>query len=142
MILLKNLSQYIGVSYRRSQKFYTQHLKNLEVSSGQYMYIVAICENAGKTQEELSQQLLIDKGTAANVLSQLEANGFLTKTVNPNDRREYNIFPTEKAIAVYPEIVRIQEEWHCKLTEKFSDIERDIFEKLLEKTMNNAVKNC
>lgn len=86
--------------------------------------------------------MLTDKGTAANVLSQLEANGFLTKTVNPNDRREYKILPTDKAIAVYPEIVKLREEWHYKLTENFSDIERDIFEKLLEKTMNNAVKNC
>ena len=139
---MKNLSQFIGVSYRRSQKFYTEHLKNLGVSSGQYMFLIIICENAGKTQEELSEQMLIDKGTTANVLSQLEDNGFLTKSINSNDRREYKIFPTDKAVAVYPEILKIREVWHRKLTENFSEIERDIFEKLLEKTMINAVKNC
>jgi DNA-binding MarR family transcriptional regulator len=142
VIVLKNLSQFIGVSYRRSQKFYTERLKDLDVTSGQYMYIVAICENVGKTQDDLSQEMMIDKGTAARVLFQLEMNGFLTRSVNPIDRREYNIFPTDKAVAVYPEILKVREEWHQKLTENFSDIEREIFEKLLEKAMKNAIKNC
>ncbi len=132
----------MGVSYRRSQKFYTDELKDLDITSGQYMYIIAICENAGKTQDDLSQEMLIDKGTAARVLFQLEMNGFLTKSINPIDRREYNIFPTDKALAAYPEVLKVQEEWHQKLTEDFSDIEREVFEKLLEKAMLNAIENC
>ena len=66
---IKNLSQFIGVSYRRSQKFFTEHLKNLGITSGQFMYIAAICEKPGETQDMLSQTLMIDKGTVANVLS-------------------------------------------------------------------------
>lgn len=132
----------MGVSYRRSQKFYTGRLKDLDITSGQYMYIIAICENAGKTQDDLSQEMLIDKGTAARVLFQLEMNGFLTKSMNPADRREYNIFPTAKALAAYPEVLKVREEWHRKLTEDFSDIEREIFEKLFEKAMLNAIENC
>lgn len=139
---MKDLTRYISVAYRRTQMFYTVQLKGLEVSSGQFMYIVCICENVGQTQDELAQRLLIDKGTVAKVLSQLEINGFVTKKKNVNDRREFNLFPTESAIAVYPEIVKLKEEWHNKLVENLSEIERDILEKLFEKVMENAVKNC
>ncbi|WP_440949933.1 MarR family winged helix-turn-helix transcriptional regulator [Methanosphaerula subterraneus] len=139
---MKNLSKYISVAHRRAQMFYTEHLKKLELSSGQYMFIVCICENIAQTQDELSQRLIIDKGTVAKVLPQLETNGFITKVVNPEDRRELKIYPTDKALAVYPEILEIRDAWHRKMTENFSDLERDIFEKLLEKVMENAIDHC
>lgn len=139
---MKNLSRYISVTHRRSQIFYTESLEKLGITSGQFMYIVSICENPGYTQDELSQQLIIDKSTAAKVLSQLEANGFITKTTNSNDRRVFNVFPTDKALAIYPKILEIKDQWHHKITENLSDIECDVFEKLMEKVMENSIKNC
>ncbi|WP_331775380.1 MarR family winged helix-turn-helix transcriptional regulator [Sulfurospirillum sp. 1612] len=139
---MKDLTKYISVSYRRTQMFYTEHLKETEISSGQFMYIVCICEHIGLTQDELSHRLIIDKSTVARVLSQLESSGFVTKKTNTHDRREFHLFPTEKALAIYPKIVQLKEEWHHKLVENLSDIERDILAKLLEKVMENAVNHC
>jgi DNA-binding MarR family transcriptional regulator len=139
---MKDLSKYVSVAYRRTQMFYTEQLKESEVTSGQFMYIVCICENVAQTQDELSQRLMIDKSTVAKVLSQLETTGYITKIQNLNDRREFNIFPTDKALVIYPQILEMKDEWHRKMTENFSDIERDIFEKLMEKVMDNTVKSC
>lgn len=139
---MKDLSKYVSVAYRRTQMFYTEQLKESEVTSGQFMYIVCICENVAQTQDELSQRLMIDKSTVAKVLSQLETTGYITKIQNLNDRREFNIFPTDKALVIYPQILEMKDEWHRKMTENFSDIERDIFEKLMEKVMENTVKSC
>ncbi|AKA67890.1 MULTISPECIES: MarR family winged helix-turn-helix transcriptional regulator [Clostridium] len=139
---MKNLSKYISVAHRRSQIFYTEQLEKIGISSGQFMYIVCICENPGYTQDELSQQLIIDKSTVAKVLSQLEANGFITKITNSNDRRAFNIFPTDKALNIYPKILEIKDRWHREITEGLSDIECDVFQKLMEKVMENSIKNC
>ena len=139
---MRDLTKYISVAYRHTQMFYTDQLKELEVSSGQFMYIVCICENIAQTQDELSQRLIIDKSTVAKVLSQLETNGYITKVINSNDKRVLNIFPTDKATAIYPKIVELKNEWHCKIEETLSDIERDVFEKLMEKVMENSVKSC
>lgn len=106
------------------------------------MYIVCICEKPGYTQDELSQQLIIDKSTVTKVLSQLEAIGFITKTKSSNDRRAFNIFPTDKALTIYPRILEIKDEWHHRITENLSDIECDVFERLMEKVMENSIKNC
>lgn len=139
---MKDLSKYVSVAYRRTQIFYTEKLKKLGISSGQFMYIVCICENVGQTQDELSQRLIIDKSTVAKILSQLETNGYITKAINSNDRRAFNIFPTDKAVAIFPKILEIKDEWHRKMTENLSDIECDVFEKLMEKVMENTIKSC
>lgn len=139
---MRDLSKFVSVTYRRTQIFYTERLKKLNITSGQFMYIVCICENVGQTQDELSRRLNIDKSTVSRVLPQLESSGYITKVINSNNRREFNIFPTDKAIAIYPEILEIKDEWHNKITEDLSDIECDAFEKLLEKVMWNAIKNC
>jgi DNA-binding MarR family transcriptional regulator len=142
MLIVKDLSKFISVTHRRSQIFYTEHLEKLGISSGQFIYIVCICENLGQTQDELSQRLIIDKSTVAKALSQLEAKNFITKTINSNDRRAYNIFPTDKSLDIYNKILEIKNEWHHKITENLSDIECDVFEKLMEKVMENAIKSC
>lgn len=139
---MKDLSKYISVSHRRSQIYFTEHLKKLGVSSGQFMYIVSICENEGQTQDELSKRLIIDKGTVAKVLYQLEIDGFITKTINMNNRRGFGIFSTEKAREIYPKILTVKEEWHRRLTENLSEIECDVLEKLMEKAMYNSIANC
>ncbi|MCI1969021.1 MarR family winged helix-turn-helix transcriptional regulator [Clostridium luticellarii] len=139
---MKDLSKYVSVTHRRSQIFYTEHLQKLGISSGQFMYIVCICDNPGYTQDELSQRLIIDKSTVTKVLSQLEAMGFIIKTKSSNDRRAFNIFPTDKALAIYPKILEIKDEWHHRITENLSDIECDVFERLMEKVMENSIKNC
>mgnify|MGYP000621066203 CR=1 FL=1 len=59
---MKNLSQYIGVAYRRSQVFYNEQMSSVGLTSGQYMYIIAICEEEGLSQDDLAHQLHIDKG--------------------------------------------------------------------------------
>jgi len=139
---MKDLTKYVSVAYRRTQMFYTEQLKEIGVSSGQFMFIICICENVAQTQDELSQRLIIDKSTVAKILFQLETDGYITKTIDSNDRRAFSILPTDKAVAIYPKILEIKDEWHNKMTENFSDIERDVFEKLLEKVMVNTIKNC
>lgn len=142
IIIMNDLTKFISVTYRRSQMFYTEHLEKLGISSGQFMYIVCICENSGQTQDELSQKLIIDKSTVAKVLSQLEAKEFITKTINSKDRRVFNIFPTDKSLDIYHKILEIQNEWHHRITANLSEVEYYVFEKLIETVMNNAIDAC
>lgn len=136
---MKDLSKLIAVAARHTQMFYSERLKHRGVSGGQFMYIVAVCENPGETQDRLSERLIIDKSTVAKILAQLEAAGFVRRAMDANDKRALNVFPTEKAVAARLEILEIKNEWHDKLTLGLSEIERDVFEKLMEKVMENAI---
>lgn len=139
---MKDLTRFISVSYRRTRIFYTEKLASLGITSGQFIYIVAVCDTPGLTQDELAQQLILDKATVANALPPLEKSGFIIKKANKEDRRKYNLYPTEKAMSIYPEILNCKADWHTKITEGLSDIEKDVLERLLEKMMLNTVKNC
>ena len=61
------------------------------------MYIIAICEEEGLSQDDLAHQLHIDKGTVANVLAKLEEKGFVSRKVNKEDKRGREVYTTEKA---------------------------------------------
>lgn len=139
---MKDISKYISVSYRRTHMYINEHLKAFGITSGQYMFILGICESPGCTQEELSQHLLIDKSTCAKVIGLLETNGYVRKQPNETDRREYHLFPTEKALDINPTIVKMHDQWQDLMTENLTEIERDIFGRLMEKVMENSVKNC
>jgi DNA-binding MarR family transcriptional regulator len=60
-----------------------RQLKKLNLSFGQFLYIMCICENAGLSQENLSSRLKIDKGSVARTVKQLEADGYITRSVSP-----------------------------------------------------------
>ena len=128
-----NYTRLFSMIYRKSQVFYARELKAHGISSGQFMYILCICENPGLTQEALGRELQFDKGSVANTVAQLLREGFITRRVSPEDRRAYNLFPTDKAAAVYPAILAVQEKWHRSLTRELTDVEQDILDRLLEK---------
>lgn len=139
---MKDLSKFISVTHRRLQVHYSELMKKLGITSGQYIYVICVYEHPGLTQDEISQLMIINKSTVTKMLSQLELAGFITRKGNPGDKRSYHIFPTDKASAIYPEIIKIKEEWHHKMTEGLTDIERDVWEKIMEKVMENSIKNC
>lgn len=139
---MKNLSQYIGVAYRRSQVFYNEQMSSVGLTSGQYMYIIAVCKEEGLSQDDLAHTLRIDKGTVANVLAKLEEQGFVSRRINKKDKREREVYPTVKAQKAYELAIRARDEWHRRLTMNFSEEETAMFGKLLERAMHNAERHC
>lgn len=61
------------------------------------MYIMCICDNEGLSQEKLSAELQIDKGSVARTIKHLEKDGYITRIVSKDDKRQHQIFPTIKA---------------------------------------------
>ena len=52
--------------------------------------------------------------------------------------RVMRVYPTERALALLPEIERVQAEWQAALTEGFTDEEQAVLEKLLERMLARA----
>ena len=63
-----------------------------------YFPLYIVSQNSGKiSQQELADQLLMDKVSLVRILDILMADGFITRTVNPSDRRQHLLSITEKA---------------------------------------------
>jgi DNA-binding MarR family transcriptional regulator len=102
----------------------------------------------GITQDDLAVHLHIDKGTVARALKKLEDNGFIYREINPQNRRRYLLFLTEKGRQIVPQIYDIDKEWEHSVCSNLSDTEysrlfnalQTLAMKSLEKVHKNGEK--
>lgn len=127
-----------SVIYWQSQSYCAKRFKDLGVTCGQFMYILCICDNPGVSQEKVAELTCIDKSTVAKAVQQLLKGDFITRRVSSEDRRVNELYPTDKALAVYPKISAIVDAFIESQLESLTDIERDIFMRLLQKVFQAA----
>lgn len=128
----------ISVSYRKTQMYLNERLKDIGLTSGQTAYIMITCENGKMVQNKFCDILDTSKGTVAKMLAKLEEQGYVIRSENSEDARSIDVYPTEKAKEVYPFIVEIGNDWEKHITEGLTDIEKMIFFQLLEKASKNT----
>lgn len=126
-----------SILHRQSDIFLTKKLSNLGLSSNQFIYIMCLCEHPGISQEQLSAYLRVDKGSVAKSVHQLSDQGYIRRTVSETDKRQYELFPTEKATGVYPQLYEIVMEYEKYITRNLTPIETDILRSLLDKLTEN-----
>ena len=119
--------------YRQSVVFYAARLKELGLNGGQLPHLLCVCDHPGLTQEQIAEKTRTDKSTVTKMLKQLVEMDLVERRGNADDRRSYNVFPTQKALAIYPIIAAEKRRWHEALTRDLTDTEREILRLLLEK---------
>ena len=123
----------------RSQAIYRHsRISATDLQTGHYAFVLAICRNPGRSQEELAQELCINKSTVARNLNCLEEKGYISRNPLPNDRRQFSVHPTEKMLAVLPEINKASGEWMTLLSEGIAQEELDIFNSVLDRMQERA----
>ena len=128
----------ISRTARCSQLYRSERLAEVGLNGGQYVYISNVCRNPGISQEQMSRQILINKSNVARQLASLEQNGFVRREPDAKDRRGMRVYPTERAMEVYPYIQQVLADWRHYLTEDFTDEEREQLDSLLERVLEKA----
>ncbi|MDO5291974.1 MAG: MarR family transcriptional regulator [bacterium] len=137
---MEKLNKLLGITARKSQVYYGNELSHLNISTGQYMFIVTVCENAGLSQEELGELIGINKSTVAKVVAQLIKDGYIVREVDEFDKRGYKLYPTEKAKDIYPKIIEVLEQWKEYLIMGLTADEVTTLITLMTKVESNARK--
>lgn len=131
MKMLNNISRSQAV-YRQSRI----HAEDLHPT--QYSFVLAICHAPGRSQEELAQELCINKSTVTRNLNCLEEKGYISRCSLPNDKRQFSIYPTDKMISALPDVKKASEEWMALLSSEISDDELKIFNSVLQRMESKA----
>ncbi len=131
MKMLNNISRSQAV-YRHSR------VTAADLQSCHYAYILVVCRMPGSSQEELARELCVNKSTAARNINYLEEKGYVTRTPLPHDKRQYSVFPTEKATTVLPQIRAASAEWMQLLSEGISPAELETFNAVLQRMQEKA----
>ncbi|MFD2327814.1 MarR family winged helix-turn-helix transcriptional regulator [Cohnella sp. GCM10020058] len=131
----------IGMIARSLDSISNIEFKELELTKGQYLYLVRVCENPGIIQEKLAEMIKVDRTTAARAVQKLEANGFIERRDDPDNLKIKKLFPTEKGRSVYPLIKREHDYSDRIALSGFSESEMDVVFGLLQRIRKNVEKD-
>ncbi|KOA75352.1 MarR family winged helix-turn-helix transcriptional regulator [Bacillus altitudinis] len=134
---MREILREIGVIARALDSISNIEFKEYDLTKGQYLYLVRICEEPGIIQEKLAEMIKVDRTTAARAIQKLELHGFIEKKDDTVNRKIKKLFPTKKGKAVYPMIKREHDHSNRVALDGFSEEEAEqIYEYLLRVRKN------
>jgi DNA-binding MarR family transcriptional regulator len=74
-------------AFQRGQALFTEETRELDITSPQYIILVALALRPGVDQNSLAETVDLDRWTTGDVLARLERRGLLAREVDRSDRR-------------------------------------------------------
>lgn len=119
--------------FRNTQSYLDKVLKKYRLSSGSYPYLMNLHHNEGISQNRISKEIGNDKAMSARTITKLIELGYVYKKEDLNDSRAYQLYLTEEAKAIIPEM---RKEIHALVDQITTDLTQE--EKLI--TMKSLAK--
>ena len=116
-----------GAQYRLDQ------LSPMGLKACHASYLTEICTCPGISQDGLARRICINKSNVARQAAVLEEEGFITRTPSPADKRVMELYPTQKALDLLPQIQAILTRWEDCITGDLTEEEKDQISVLLAK---------
>lgn len=121
---MERIMKYINRVYRASIIDRAEAFEDEDLFGTQLSYILQVVRNPGLSQDALARCLFVNKSSVTRQIKSLEKTGYVRREVDETDRRAKKIYPTDRALAVYPEIMAYLEEWNDELTGDLSPEEQ------------------
>ena len=121
-----------GAQYR------TEALAPLGLKACHASYLLEICAHPGISQDQLAARICVNKSNVARQAAILEEDGFITRSPSPCDKRIMQMYPTDKTLALLPEISPILHRWEDYLTADVSEEEKAVLARVLDRMKNKA----
>ncbi len=113
-----------------------QELKNIvtpfDITVGEEPYYITLVHHDGLTQEELTKLVKVDKAATARAVKSLEQKGYVTREIDPNDKRSKKIHLTEKGREKYEPLSKALQQFNRELTSDWTDEQYDMVYQSLE----------
>ncbi len=116
-----------GAQYRSGK------LDPLGITARQASSLMAICRSPGISQDQLSRRVVLNKSNITRQLDKLEVLGLVRRSPNPENKRMTQVFPTEKALELMPQIRQVYRTWREYLLADLTDEEYAALEQLVGK---------
>lgn len=111
------VGKWISILYRQFQIYINHKLNELEISSSEYLFLLALYKQDGISQETLSASLYINKAATARALKSLEMKEYIERKKSISDKRINQVFVTSKGLAVKAALYSAIDQWNAHMTE-------------------------
>lgn len=122
----------------RCQSIYRTKKLNSDLCGCHHTFVLAICREPGRSQDELARDICLNKSTVTRTLTQLEERGYVKRTPNPADKRQILVNPTEKMLEILPKVKAVTTEWSDMISKDISEEELLIFQSVLHRMEQSA----
>ncbi|WP_443663377.1 MarR family winged helix-turn-helix transcriptional regulator [Clostridium sp.] len=136
MYLLKLNSKIL----RSTQAHLDKELKEYELSSGTYPYLLKLRGNEGISQNKISEEIGCDKAMSARTITKLINLGYIDRNKDETDSRAYKLYLTQKAKSIIPKVLNKIHKLVELITIDLNEDEKRITMDSLNKILNN-IKN-
>lgn len=123
---------------RCGNQYRTEQLKSYGIRGVHASALLEICRNPGISQDELARRICLNKSNAARQAAKLEESGYILRKTSESDKRVLELYPTEKALQVQPDIVKTNRAWREYLTGDLSEQEIQMVVEVLERMQRKA----
>ena len=103
-------------------------------------YLSEIYAQPGISQDQLAKRICINKSNVARQVAVLEEEGFVLRVPSAADKRAVELYATEKAQALMPQIRQILLLWEEQITGDLTAQERQLLTTLLQKMKEKAAQ--
>lgn len=130
------LMEHIVKKYRQvALQAFRKHHAGITVD--QWIVLKQISENNGTSQVEIANSTVKDAPTTTRIIDQLTSKHLISKQLDPEDRRRYMVFITEKGQALIKKMLPVVQEYRKIAIQDFSREELHTLQQLLERMLRN-----
>lgn len=134
---MSDILRDIGVIARALDSVANIEFKELDLTRGQYLYLVRIDENPGIIPDRLADLVKVDRTTASRAINKLVKQDFIEKKPDPDNRKIKRLFATEKGKEAADYIRRENRHSNRVSLEGLTQEEEKNLSVLLKKVKNN-----
>jgi DNA-binding MarR family transcriptional regulator len=120
-------------AFQRGQALFTEETRDLDITSPQYVILVALALRPGVDQNSLAETVDLDRWTTGDVLARLERRGLLAREIDRADRRCRKLVLTPAGERLVQELEPTTVRVNDKLLAPLSADEQREFLRLLRK---------
>ena len=96
-------------------KYVKKNTRSSDMSKVQFNVCSVVYHYPGISQDGISKTLQMDKSSIAKLIFKLIQMGMIERKVNPNDRREYQIYLTKAGKKAVKDTLAIVNEWEASV---------------------------
>lgn len=126
--------------FRYGRDYGRSIIKDLGINDTEYTICCFLYFYSDAPQEMLSKSYMLDKTTVTKSLKALELRGLITRTVNPDNRRQNLINLTAEGKELIKDAVNIYDDWVLEVTKALTETEQAQFEDILDKLLAEAIR--
>ncbi|MEW9700902.1 MarR family winged helix-turn-helix transcriptional regulator [Paenibacillus sp. SI8] len=134
---MREILREVGMIARALDSVSNIEFKEINLTKGQYLYLVRIYENPGIIQEKLAEMIKVDRTTVARAIQKLEIQGFIEKKDDEMNKKLNRLYSTEKGNQVYSFLKREADHTDLVALKGFSKKEIEALFHLLHRVRKN-----